>query len=122
MRPPITWADRLQSAGSLLLLAGLVLWIGLVLLRAIGRSSPARRQHGRFVLGWMLAGWLVGGAYGVYLIDNDRYYPGEADGGWAGLGLLLGWVVGMVHGVVVLAVWPRSPDATPGTSSESADP
>ena len=106
MRPPITLLDRFQQAGILLLCAGLVLWIGLVLLRAISKSSPARRRHGRFVLGWMLAGWLVGAAIGVCIIDNDRYFPYEADVGMAGFGLLIGWVVGMIHGCIVLAVSP----------------
>ena len=109
MRPPITIADRLQEAGSLLLLAGLVLGVGLALLGAIGRSSPVRRRHGRFVLGWMLAGWLSGGAIGVCMIDNVVYYRGEADAGLAGFGLLLGWVIGMIHGGVALAGWPEKP-------------
>ena len=106
MRPPITLMDRLQSGMSILLLSGVVLGIGLMLLRAIGRSSPARRRHGRFVLGWMLAGWLIGGAVGVWMIAYRGGYPGEADAGMAGFGLLIGWVVGMVHGGVVLVVWP----------------
>ena len=116
MRPPLTLMDRFQQAGVLLLFAGLVLWIGLALLRSIGKSSPTRKRHGKFVLGWMLGGWVVGGAYGVCLIDNDRYYPGEADAGMAGFGLLIGWVVGMIHGGIVLAVWPHKeaePSAAP---------
>ena len=92
----------------------LELSIGLALLRAIGRSSAARRRHGWFVLGWMLAGFLIGGAYGVCLIDNNVYYPGEADFGMAWFGMLLGWVVGIIHGGVVLAFWPRKTlDPTP---------
>ena len=114
VRPPITLADRLQQAGSLLIMAGIVLSIGLALLRAIGRSSAARRRLGWFVLGWMLAGFLIGGAYGVCLIDNNVYYPGEADFGMAWFGMLLGWVVGIIHGGVVLAFWPRKTlDPTP---------
>ena len=116
MQPPITLADRFQQAAILLSLAGLVFGVGLVLLRAIGRSAPARRRHGRFVLGWMLAGWIVGGAYGVSIIDNHMHYPGEADAGMAGFGLLLGWVVGMAHGAVALAVWPE-PQAEPGAAA-----
>lgn len=106
MRTPITLLDRLQQAGILLLFAGLVLWVGLLLLRAIGRSSPARYRHGKFVLAWMVGGWLVGAAIGVWIIDNDHYYPNEADAGMAGFGLLVGWVVGTIHGVIVLAVSP----------------
>ena len=107
MLPPITLADRLVQAGVILTVAGLVLGVGVVVFRVIGKSSPTRRRHGRFVLGWMVAGWVVGGAVGVYLLDNVRYYPNEADTGIAGFGLLLGWAVGMVHGGIVLAVLPQ---------------
>lgn len=95
--------DRLQPATAILFFAGLILWIGLVLLRAIGKSSPARLRHGRFVLGWMLAGWLLGGAYGLYIVTNDRYLAAAA------FGLLVGWAVGMIHGGIVLAIWPHKP-------------
>jgi len=92
--------------------------VGLALLRAIGKSSPARRRHGRFVLGWMLAGWLVGGAIGVWTLDNVRYLPNEADTGTAGFGLLLGWAVGMIHGGIVCAVWPASRSSmAPGSAA-----
>ena len=64
-----------------------------------------RRLHGRFVLGWMIAGWAVGGCVGVILLDNKRYFLGETDVGLAGTGLLAGWIVGMIHGGVV--VWWR---------------
>jgi hypothetical protein len=59
-------------------------------------------------MGWMLSGWLVGAAIGVCIIDNVRYYPNEADTGMAGFGLLVGWVGGMIHGGIVLAVWPEN--------------
>lgn len=106
IRPPVTLGDRVQVAIGLLAFAGFVLWVGLVLLRSIGRSSPTRRRHGQFVLGWMLAGWLVGSAFGVCLVDNHHYWIGEADIGMAWFGLLIGWIIGMFHGGVVLLVWP----------------
>lgn len=107
MRPPLTLIDRLQQAGILLLMAGVILWIGLALLRPIGRSSPARRRHGKYVLGWMLAGWLGGAGYGVCIIDNQSFYANMADVSMAAFGMLLGWVVGMIHGGIVLALSPH---------------
>jgi prolipoprotein diacylglyceryltransferase len=120
VRPPITLLDRLHQAGVLLLFAGLILWIGLALLRSIGKSSPTRHRHGKFVLTWMLGGWLIGAAVGVCIIDNDHYYPNEADAGMAGFGLLLGWVVGMIHGGVALAVSPTK-QAEPGAAAAGGD-
>jgi hypothetical protein len=98
-----------------------ILWIGLVLLRAIGKSSPARRRHGKFVLGWMLGGWLVGAAIGVCIIDNQSYYRNEADTGMAGFGLLIGWAVGMIHGGIALAVSPTK-TAQQGRVSSTSSP
>jgi hypothetical protein len=111
---------RVQQSGLILLVAGLVLWVGLLLLRAIGKRSPVRRQHGRFVLGWMLAGWLVGGAIGVSILDNVIYLPGEADAGLAGFGMLTGWIVGMIHGGLVLA-FRSGRQAEPTAASETVD-
>jgi len=102
----VTIAQRVQSAATILLLAALILGVGLLLLRAIGKSSLARRRHGQYVLGWMLAGWQIGGAYGVYLLDSSHYL-GEADVGTAAFGLLLGWAFGMVHGAIMLFVRPH---------------
>ena len=90
----------------MLLVAALILGVGLLLLRAIGKSSPARRRHGQFVLGWMLAGWQIGGAYGVYSLDSSHYL-GEADVGTAAFGMLVGWAFGTVHGAIMLFVWPH---------------
>jgi len=103
MQGLVAMLDRLQPAIAILIFAGLILWIGLVLLRAIGKSSAAHLRHGRFVLGWMLAGWLAGGAYGLYIRTEDRYLAGVA-----AFGLLLGWAIGMIHGGIVLAIWPRN--------------
>jgi hypothetical protein len=106
VQPPITLLVRLQQACGLLLVAGLIFLIGLVLLRAIGKSSPSRLRHGKFVLSWMLGGWLVGSAVGVSILDNQSYFPNEADAGIAGFGLLVGWGLGMLHGGNALALSP----------------
>ncbi len=107
--PPITFPERLEAGAILLVVAALIFGVGWVLLNAIGKKSPARRRHGKFVLAWVLAGWLVGAAVGVSLLDGSRYVRGEADAGLAGFGLLVGWAVGTVHGGLVLALRPREP-------------
>ena len=112
MLATVTPAERFGSAVTISLVAALILGVGLPVLRAIGKSSPARRRHGQFVLGWMLAGWLIGGAYGVYLVDNSTHVIGEADTGIAAFGMLLGWAFGMVHGVIMVCVWPRAQGVT----------
>jgi hypothetical protein len=107
MQPPLTLLDRFQQAGLLVVIGALMFGVGLVLLRGIGQSSPGRRRHGKFVFGWMLGGWLVGTALGVCMIDNQSYHRNEADVGMAGFGLLMGWLVGMIHGGVVLIMSPN---------------
>jgi len=105
MRPPVTIIERLASAGSLLLILLLIVAVGLWLLSRISRS-PARLLHGRFVLCWTIAGWIIGSCVGVSLLNNQQYRPAEADVGFAGLGLLAGWLLGSIHGGII--VWLRS--------------
>src|SRR5207244_10372711 len=97
MRLPVISTEWLTAAVTFLVFAGVILLAGRGLLQAIGRSSPARRRHGRFVLGWMLAGWLVGAAVRLCLSEDGVYRPDKADASLAILGLLVGWVVGMAH-------------------------
>ena len=103
----VMFAQRVWSAATILLFAALILGVGLILSRAIGKSSPARRRHGQFVLGWMLAGWQIGGAYGVSILDGASYQLGEADVGVAGFGMLFGWAFGTVHGAIMLRIRPN---------------
>jgi len=103
---PITSALRIAQALGILGFGICVLCVGIAVLLAVGRSSPERRRHGKYVLGWMVAGWISAGLLGVYFLDGIRYYPFEADFGAAGFGLLVGWAVGMIHGSVVGWLWP----------------
>ncbi len=105
MRPPITLEYRLRCVSVNLVLGGLVLGIGLLLLKAIGRRSPARERHGQFVLAWMYMGWVVGGMIGAWLLDDVTYRP-KSVGVFAPFGLLAGWVAGMIHGGIALARGP----------------
>jgi hypothetical protein len=108
MLPPITLLDRLQQLGLLLFVALLIFVVGVAILKAIGQSSPTKLRHGKYVLGWMLAGWLAGSAFGVCLIDNQEYHPTEADLGMAAFGLLLGWATGMIHGGIAILLTSRT--------------
>ena len=96
----ITILQRAASFVVLFVVGLLIVVVGRFILNQIGRSSPARFQHGQFVLRWMIAGFAIGAAFGVYLIDNVQYWQMEADGGMAGFGLLIGWVIGMIHGTI----------------------
>ena len=103
---PITFAVRLYLAGRIVGAAVVFLLVGLALLYLIGRSSPKRRRHGTYVVVWMIAGWLAAGLASLPFLDGVRYWPGEADIGAAGFGMLAGWVVGMIHGALVIWLWP----------------
>ena len=105
MLTPMTFMERLQFAGGQLLGAGIMFLIGWELLYVIGRKSPARRRHGKYVLGWMFAGWLVGGAY---MVCNTQYATGvnKAEFLASILGMLCCWPIGMIHGWVALMLNP----------------
>ena len=115
---PITFAVRLYLAGRIVGAAVVFLLVGLALLYLIGRSSPTRRRHGTYVVVWMIAGWLAAGLASLPFLDGVRYWPGEADIGAAGFGMLAGWVVGMIHGSLVLWLWPER-KAEPGVGAGS---
>ena len=103
---PITLAVRFGLAGRIIGFGVVWLLIGLALLYFIGRSSPSRRRHGVHVLAWMIAGWLIAGLAAVPFLDGVKYWPGEADLGVAGFGMLVGWAVGMIHGALILWLRP----------------
>ena len=111
MHGPITAALRFKQACGIVGFGVGILCVGLALLYAIGRSSPQRRRHGKYVVAWMVFGWIVAGLVGVSYLDGIRYCPFEADFGAAGFGMLIGWTLGMIHGGFVLWLWPTSPKA-----------
>ena len=105
MLTPMTFMERLQFAGGQLLGAGIMFWIGWELLYVIGRKSPARRRHGKYVLGWMFAGFLAGASFMVY---NTQHAIGVTKGEYLAsiLGMLCCWPIGMIHGWVALMLNP----------------
>ena len=78
----------------------IVFVIGLALQRGIGAGSEKRRTHGRYVFWWSVGGFAIGGP--LALLTKADLPLGAA--GLANFCLLAGWLVGMVHGAVVLAV------------------
>jgi hypothetical protein len=120
---PITAALRFTQAAGIVGGGLVALCFGLLLLYSIGRTSPQRRRHGKYVLAWMVIGWISAGLVGVWYLDGVRYYPFEADFGAAGFGLLAGWLVGMIHGGLVLWLWParnaEPPDAMNSRATSS---
>jgi hypothetical protein len=93
--------------------------IGHALWRGIGASSEVRRSHGRYVLGWCVGGYFLGGLLGPFVAGAET--PTGATG-FAGFCLLAGWVIGTLHGAVALAVRrTRAPAALPGGGSADAE-
>ena len=99
--------------------------VGHVLRRRIGAESEARRVSGRYVFWWAVGAFAVGGPLGPVVATADPPY-GAA--GFAMLCLLGGWLVGTLHGAVVLAVRRgapadgRGPDAGSGGVSSTGGP
>lgn len=102
MSPDGNHHDRVASAETLIFGLVCVLAAGAALLRIVGKQSASRRLHGKFVFGWMVVGWVVGSCVGVYMVGYPGCYTDEADIGSALFGLLGGWLLGMLHGGIVL--------------------
>ena len=82
---------------TLAILAAILFTIGRALAGKIGIASERRRVHGLFVLWWSLSGFVLGGVSAPLISDPIAY------GGMAGFGLLVGWLIGTIHGGLVLA-------------------
>jgi hypothetical protein len=73
VRLPTINSDWLVTATVFVFGAVIVFKFGQVLHQRIGHSSPTRRRHGRFVLRWMLVGWLAGAALRLCLTKDGVY-------------------------------------------------
>ncbi len=88
----------MEHSVTTLIVVGSVFLIGRAILRSMRAKGQHRRAfHGWFVLAWMLLGGFLGMALGAFVGDSPY-----AAGGLFGFGLLGGWVIGMVHGLVML--------------------
>jgi hypothetical protein len=75
--------------------------VGSILRRHIGRKSPSRRLHGKFVFWWALGGYFVGGL--LFWNTDEEVETFEATG-TALFGMLAGWLIGTLHGAIVLLI------------------
>lgn len=104
----IRLTDLIELVIAFGLLTWLVVWGGWRWKEAIGKDSPKRRRHGHFVYIWMISGWITGGVWGLllvlwaWLMMRPLFPTTNLVGPMAGTGLLLGWVVGMLHGAIVV--------------------
>ncbi len=91
-------------AGCTAVVAGL----GRLIMRAAA-DTPAQRVHGLFVYWWMVAGTAVSGPLLPFAGPDPGAIPG-----WAMFCMLVGWLIGTIHGWLVL-LWRRfrwrTPDA-----------
>ena len=78
----------------------IVFVVGRALQWGIGAGSEKRLTHGRYVLWWSVGSFAVGGP--LALLTSADLPFGAA--GFANFCLLAGWLIGMLHGAVVLAV------------------
>ena len=76
--------------------------IGKLMQRSIGAKSEARRTHGRYVFRWMIGSFGLGGALAPLFADGP-YGPG----GFAMFCMLCGWVIGMIHGGLMILFKPE---------------
>ncbi len=71
--------------------------VGKLMQRFIGAKSELRREHGRYVFWWMIGSFGLGGVVGAFVGD----IPNGA-GGVAMFCMLCGWVIGMIHGGLMI--------------------
>jgi heme/copper-type cytochrome/quinol oxidase subunit 2 len=110
------------------LLTWLIVWGGWRWKEAIGKDSPKRRRHGQFVYIWMISGWITGVVWGLLLgvwgllVMNSHNPIANSMALMAWMGLLLGWVVGMIHGAIVVFVESKRKPSEDLTATTTDNP
>ncbi len=97
------------------ILTVVVFFVGRALRRGISAGSEARRTHGRYVFWWTVGAFAVGGP--LALLTGAELPFGAA--GMAYFCMLGGWLVGMVHGAVVLVLRREKPSESPPAARSS---
>lgn len=99
----------MEDAVMLLVVCLCIAGVGYALQRKIGGKSTIRRVHGRYIFSWCVAGSVLGAAMGVLLLDNKywRFRFTELYPGTVGFGLLAGWLIGSMHGLIALMMSRR---------------
>ena len=95
-----------SSLIALTLISAAIYGIGRVLHRQIGKDDPRRRRQGEFIPQW------VAGAYAALGIGTLCWFGPDRDatmaaGELAACGILLGLVLGWVHGSIRVRLKPR---------------
>jgi hypothetical protein len=86
------------------ILSVIVALIAYSLWRSIGKDSVKRRLHGKYVMVWTVSGFVSGGVFAPYVMHADLGM-GAIGGCW--FLMLLGWLIGMVHGGIALFLLGR---------------
>lgn len=89
---------------SLLMLTAVYFFIGRALQRSIGRKSEWHRIHGQFVFWWAIPCYFVGWFVPWCQAPTEANFSlGNVLAAQGGCGLLIGWLIGTIHGAIVLA-------------------
>ena len=94
------WEQYLSYLQAHALACVIVYFVGRSLRWAIGAESERRRIHGRYVFWWTFGTFAIGGPLGPLVFKVEMLF-GAAGFGW--FCLLVGWLIGMIHGAIVLA-------------------
>jgi hypothetical protein len=87
-----TVADFLDAAGTTGMFNAVIFFVGRAMLRSMKRKGFHRRAfHGWYVWVWMMGGVMGGGLF-------LPWSSGPARGAPLGMGFLVGWLGGMLHG------------------------
>lgn len=96
------WEHYLSYLKTHALACVIVFFVARSLRKSIGAESKRRRTHGRYVFWWTFGAFAIGGPLGPLVTTADL--PNGA-AGFAWFCLILGWVIGSIHGAIVLALW-----------------
>ncbi|MEM1226295.1 MAG: hypothetical protein AAGJ40_11395 [Planctomycetota bacterium] len=115
---PLTIDDRLSVIGGALAMATLIFGIATLLHQAISKNDERKRIQGGPIRWWVTGLYSIGAAAGALLADNRQYYMHEIVGGLGGFGILIGLLVGHIHGGIRLLL-TRDHEFAPEDDGES---
>lgn len=97
------FAAILSELTAVLLVGAMIFGIGWAVRAVVGRGSPERLARGRVILTYTVSGWIVGGFLGAAAKRAESLkHETELIGTLAAFGLLLGWIIGLVHSLLFM--------------------